>query len=70
MRDTLLNVYFLLKYKLYADTRGLSNANKRAQVFLSARIFNSITYKLKQLQFQLIRNETSATESGKHSSIE
>ena len=33
-----------------------SNANKRAQVFLFARIFY-ITYKLKHLRFQLTRNE-------------
>jgi len=31
--------------------------NKRAQVFLFARIFNNITYKLKHLRFQLTRNE-------------
>jgi len=34
-----------------------SNANKRAQVYLFARIFYNITYKLKHLQFQLTRNE-------------
>jgi len=36
-----------------------SNANKRAQVFLFARIFYNITfaYKLKHLRFQLTRNE-------------
>ena len=34
-----------------------SNMNKRAQVFLFARIFNNITYKLKHLRFQLTRNE-------------
>ena len=34
-----------------------SNANKRAQVFLFARIFYNITYKLKHLCFQLTQNE-------------
>ena len=36
-----------------------SNANKRAQVFLFARIFYNITfaYKLKHLRFQLTQNE-------------
>ena len=34
-----------------------SSPNKRAKVFLFARIFNNITYKLKHLQFQLTRNE-------------
>jgi len=36
-----------------------SNVNKRAQVFLFARIFYNITftYKLKHLRFQLTRNE-------------
>ena len=34
-----------------------SNVNKRAQVFLFIRIFYNITYKLKNLRFQLIRNE-------------
>ena len=34
-----------------------SNANKRAQVFLFARIFYNITYKLKHLRFQLTRHE-------------
>ena len=31
--------------------------NKRVQVVLFAGIFDNITYKLKHLQFQLIRNE-------------
>ena len=36
-----------------------SNVNKRAQVFLFARIFYNITftYKLKHLRFQLTRNK-------------
>ena len=36
-----------------------SNVNKRAQVFLFARIFYNITftYKLKHFRFQLTRNE-------------
>ena len=34
-----------------------SNVNKRAQVFLFARIFYNITYKLKHLRFHLTRNE-------------
>jgi len=34
-----------------------SNANKRAQVFLFARIFYNITYKLKHPRFQLTRNK-------------
>jgi len=34
-----------------------SSANKRAQVFLFARIFYNITYKLKHLWFQLTGNE-------------
>ena len=34
-----------------------SNANKRAQVFLFARIFYNIAYELKHLRFQLTRNE-------------
>ena len=34
-----------------------SNANKRAQLFLFARIFYNITYKLKHLRFQLTGNE-------------
>ena len=34
-----------------------SNTNKRAQVFIFARIFYNITYELKHLRFQLTRNE-------------
>ena len=34
-----------------------SNVNKRAQVFLFARIFYNIAYKLKHFRFQLTRNE-------------
>ena len=34
-----------------------SNANKRTQVFLFARIFYNTTYKLKHIRFQLTRNE-------------
>ena len=33
------------------------NANKLAHVFLFARIFYNITYKLKHFRFQLTRNE-------------
>jgi len=36
-----------------------SNVNKWAQVFLFARIFYNIAYKLKHLRFQLTRYENS-----------
>jgi len=43
----------------HCDNPIQSNVNKRAQVFLFARIFYTITftYKLKYLRFQLTRNE-------------
>ena len=44
-----------------------SNVNKRAQVFLFARIFYNITYKLKHIRFQLTRNENCKEHLGQAS---
>ena len=52
---------FLWLYFVYASDGDpiQSSVNKRAQVFLFARIFYNITftYKLKHLRFQLTRNK-------------